>query len=191
MAMIVRPMGSVARLSLALVFAALLLGGLAGRASAATQVTRVETQSAHLATGAASLEVLTPGKLGGATACLTSADGTESGCADVTGTFVLADKLASASLAPTAIDLYATVCEGKTCDFVYTRTVTVEATWVAAGAAQQVHERLYGGQHPCTVEATITGQFQPATGTLTVDGAAGAGTGDLQALADVTRRTCP
>ncbi len=88
------------------------------------------------------------------------------------------------------MDLYATVCEGKSCDFVYSRTVTVEATWMAVGADQRVHERLYGGEHPCVVEATITGLFQPAAGTLSVDGASSEGTGDLQALADVTRRTC-
>ncbi len=171
-------------------FAALLLSNLTGHASAATQVTRKETQSAHLTTSAASLEVLTPGKLGGATACLSFADGAESGCADVTSTFVLAGDLSSASLAPTAVDLYGTVCEGKTCDFVYTQTVMVEATWIATGPGQRVHERLSGDADPCVVEATITGLFQPATGTLVVDGAAGTGTGDVQALADVTRRTC-
>ncbi len=88
------------------------------------------------------------------------------------------------------MDLYATVCEGKTCDFVYTRTVTVEATWIAVGAGQRVHECLYGGVDPCVVDATITGLFQPAAGTLSVDEAASEDTGDLQALADVTRRTC-
>ncbi len=188
MSMICRRMGLIARGSLALVFVALLLGSLTDHASAQTSVTREETQSAHLTTSAASLEIISPGKLGGVTACLS--EGAEMGCADVAGTFVLADDLSSAALAPTAVDLYATVCEGKSCDYVYTRTVTVEATWVAVGAGQRVHERLDGSSDSCIVEATITGHFQPATGTLIVDGTAGEGTGDLQALADVTRRTC-
>ncbi len=91
MSMIVRRMGPVARLSLALVFVALLLGSLTDHASAQTSVTREEGQSAHLTTSSASLEVLTPGKFHDVVACLS--EGAESGCADATGTFVLADDL--------------------------------------------------------------------------------------------------
>ncbi len=154
-----------------------------------------QTQSARLAAGEAFLEVFNPGKLGGPTACLTvsTAEGNEEGCADVTGAFTLADDLSAASLAPTAFDLYVQVCEGKACEAVYSRTVTVEATWAAAGAGQRVHERLLGGggaEDPCETVVVVTGLFQPATGTLVVDGTAAEGTGDLQALAEVTRRTC-
>ena len=183
--------GTVARSSIALLLAALLLGSLTGGASAETSVTREETQSARLTTGAAFLEVITPDKTGGVSACLSFGDGVERGCADGGGSFVLANNLSSASLAPTLVDLYRYVCEGKTCDEVYTRTVTVEAAWTGVSTGQRVHQHLYGGGDPCTVDVISTGVFQPATGTLVVDGETSEGTGDLQALADVTRRTCP
>ena len=181
---------TVARGLIALVLAVLLLGSLTGGASAETSVTREETQSARLTTGAASLEVITPDKTGGVSACLSFGDGTETGCADVGASFVLASNLSSASLAPTVVDLFRYVCEGKTCDEIYTRAVTVEATWTGVSTGQRVHEHLSGGGDPCTVDVISTGVFQPATGTLVVDGETSEGTGDLQALADVTRRTC-
>ncbi len=183
-------MGTVARRSIALVVAALLLGSLTGGVSAETSVTREETQSARLTTGTASLEVMTPDKSGDVGLCLAFGDGVETGCADVAGSFALANNLSSASLAPTAVDLFRQVCEGKTCDEVYSRTVTVEASWAAVGVGQRVHEHLDGGGELCTLEVISTGHFQPAAGRLVVEGAASEGTGDLQALADVTRRTC-
>ena len=190
-----RRVGIVARFALVFTFVALVLGAGVQGASADTIVEREETQSAHLTTAGGTLEIISPGKLVGVSACLTvyAADGTtEEGCADATGTFVTVKDLSSATLAPTAIDLYGTVCEGKACDFKYTRTVVVEAAWSAAGPFQRVHELLYGGggEDVCETQATITGRYQPATGTLTVDGLAGEGGGDIQELSDVTRRTC-
>ncbi len=192
---IVGRMGTVARLSIAFVFAALLLGVVADGASAGTSVERKESQSARVWAGEISLDVSNPGKLGGpAVACLeiSTAETYEEGCAEVADTFVLADDLSSASLTPTAFDLYTQVCEGKTCDSVYSRTVVVEAAWTAAGPSEPVHELLGSGGpgDPCTTESVITGKFRPATATIVVDGVASEGTGDLQALSDLQRRTC-
>lgn len=190
-----RRVGIVARLALAFTFVALVLGTGVQGASADTIVEREETQSAHLFIDGGELEIISPGKFGGVTACLAvyAADGTvEQGCADVAGTFVTVKDLSSATLAPTAFDLHGTVCVDKLCDYVYTRTVVVEATWNAAGPFQRVHELLYGGggEDACETQATITGRYQPATGTLSIDGVASEGSGDVQELSDVTRRTC-
>ena len=186
----------VARLSIAFVFAALLLGVVAGGASADTSVERREWQSARAWAGEVFLDVSNPGKLGGpAVACLAigTADTYEAGCAEVADTFVLADHLSSASLAPTSFDLYAKICEGKVCEDVYSRTVVVEAGWTAAGPTEPVHE-LIGSGGPgdscTTAESVITGKYRPATATVVIDGATSEGTGDLQAVSDLQRRTC-
>src|SRR3712207_2567222 len=85
-------MGTICRLSIALVFAALLLGSATDRASAATWVERSETQSVRLSAGDAYIEIFTEGKHGGAPmACLTisGAEGLEEGCAEVGNSFSL------------------------------------------------------------------------------------------------------
>ena len=191
---IVGRMGTVARLSIAFVFAALLLGVVADGASAGTSVERKESQSARAWAGEVSLDISNPGKLGGpAVACLaiSTAETYEEGCAEVADTVVLADDLSSASLAPTSFDLYTQVCGGKSCEDVYSRTVVVEAAWTAAGPSEPVHELLGGGSGDAwTTESVITGKYRPATATVVVDGATSEGTGDLQALSDLQRRTC-
>ena len=190
-----RRVGIVARFALAFTFVALVLGTGVQGASAETTVEREETQSVHIFTDAGKLEIISPGKFGGVSACLAvyAADGTvEEGCADVAGTLVVDKHLTSATLSPTAFDLFANVCEGKSCDYVYTRTVTVTVALTAAGPFERVQEFLYDGgfDDPCETEIVITGRYQPATGTLSIDGVAGEGSGDVQEIVDVQRRSC-
>ena len=73
-----------------------------------------------------------------------------------------------------ARQLMIAVCEGKSCDYVPSRSVTVSATWVAAGEAQRVNERLLGGGE-CSTVVHVRGLMQPAAGAVVIDGVAGEG----------------
>jgi hypothetical protein len=115
----------------------------------------------------------------------------EEGCADVAATFVMdTEELAWAELAPTSVDLFTTVCEGKTCDFVYSRTVTLAAIWTATGELTPVQETLGDPHGPCTVTDKIKGVVRDTATTITLDGASVDTTGNLQVLDSKTvRRT--
>jgi hypothetical protein len=118
-------------------------------------------------------------------ACLALATNgrSESGCADVAATFAMDfDALAWAELAPTAVDLYTPVCEGKVCDYVYTRTVTLSASWYATGELERVKDVIGYPHGPCTVVDKIDGWYRTASASISVDDASGELAGDLQAL---------
>jgi hypothetical protein len=147
----------------------------------------------------ATLEVFDPDKFGGVTACLSdSATGPEGetfeeGCAGAGGTFVLDPKdLSSASLLPTDIDLFVNVCdpETKECDFVFSRTVTLEATWIEVGKPEYNTGRLEDPQNNCVTHTKIKGLIQTATTTLVIDGVSHDGDGNLQVLDVQDRRFC-
>ncbi|HVL22910.1 MAG TPA: hypothetical protein VM450_02450 [Thermomicrobiales bacterium] len=113
----------------------------------------------------------------------------EEGCADVAGTFGMdTDELAWAELTPTSVELFKTVCEGKTCDFVYTRTVTLAVGWTATGELIPVHETLGDPHGPCTVTDKIKGVVRDTATTITIDGASVDTTGNLQMLDSKTLR---
>jgi hypothetical protein len=139
----------------------------------------------------ASLEVFNPDKSGSVGACLTvvgsgpNGESVEVGCADVAATFSLDPKdLSTASLAPTAFDLYLNVCDPDTkeCDSVYNRTVTLAVEWSAVGRVQQITDRLSDAQNNCVTHTKIKGDIQAATTTVTIDGVSHEGTGELQVL---------
>jgi hypothetical protein len=118
----------------------------------------------------------------------------EEGCADAAATFSMdTEDLTAATLVPTPVDLYASVCEGKICDTVFTRTVTVAATWTGTGEVDRNKETLGDHTGTCTTYHMIDGLLRDASVTVTLDGASF--TVDqpvgLQVIEDVTfRRPC-
>ena len=128
-----------------------------------------------------------PGKDAGTTVlCMkmsTGSDFYEEGCVDVTATFAMDTKqLTSANLPPTSVDLYTSVCEGKACDYVYSRTVTVTANWVATGNRTPIQE-MQGDPHgACTEMHVINGFVSESSVTLSIDGQPVAASGNLQSL---------
>lgn len=113
----------------------------------------------------------------------------EEGCADVAVTFAMdIDELSWATLAATPVDLYGAVCTGKVCEYVYTRTISLEATWTAAGDLVRVHEMLGNPHGPCTTTAKIGGYVRDAAASVNIDGASVTWKGSLQALDDKTKR---
>jgi hypothetical protein len=145
----------------------------------------------------AHLDIADPGKFGGVVACLSltssgpNGETFEEGCADVADAFVLDPKdLSSASLAATPIDLLVNVCDPETneCDIVFSRTVSLGATWVAVGETQKIPGRIEDPQNNCVTHTKIKGLIQNATATLVIDGVRHEGDGNLQVL-DVLDRT--
>lgn len=113
----------------------------------------------------------------------------EEGCADVAATFAMdLDQLSWGTLAATPVDLYAYVCEGKACEEVLTRTLTVGASWSATGEMTRIHETLGDPHGPCTVTAKIDGFVRDTTTTVTIGGASFEWWGNLQTLDDKTMR---
>jgi hypothetical protein len=141
------------------------------------------------------VEALNPSKLGGAAVCVavttTDAAGEsifEEGCADASGSFAIdQDRLETASISPLSVDLYTTVCEGKTCDFVYSRTVTVAANWVGDGTRVRVHERQYGHQPSCEEIITFRGWVRDAALTVSFNEQTLSGRGNLQVIESIRR----
>jgi hypothetical protein len=113
----------------------------------------------------------------------------EEGCADVATTFTMdLDQLSWGMLAATPVDLYANVCEGKVCDYAYTRTLVLGASWSAAGEMTRIHETLGDPHGPCTVTAKIDGFVREMTTTVTIDDTSLVWWGNLQTLDDKTMR---
>ncbi|HEV2125164.1 MAG TPA: hypothetical protein VGW38_20630, partial [Chloroflexota bacterium] len=127
-----------------------------------------------------------PGKVAGTTVlCLEINTGAvyEDGCVDVTTTFAMDTKqLSSANLPPTAVDLMTSVCEGKVCDYVYSRTVTVAASWVSIGNRTPIQEMLGDPHGACTEVDMINGFVSESSVTLSVYGQAVSASGNLQSL---------
>src|SRR5690606_4174606 len=94
------------------------------------------------------------------------------------------DSLAWAELAPTSIDLYTWVCDGKACDPAYTRTVTLAASWIGAGEIVRHKETLGDHTGPCASYSMVVGRVRDAEFSVSVDGAGFMFTGDdvLQAI---------
>ncbi len=140
---------------------------------------------------------VSPGKFDESTiVCVTvtsqTADGplSEEGCADVGSTFSMdMDTLASAELAPTAVDLKSWMCEGKTCEE-STRTVTLSASWTGIGEVERYRETVGDHTGPCTTYDMIDGLLRDAEVTVAIDGASFTTTGDsnLQVLDSTTYR---
>lgn len=135
-----------------------------------------------------------------AVACLTvttaTIDGTlvEESCPDAGSAFAMdTDTLAWAELAPTRVDLFTWVCDGKTCDAVYTRTVTLAATWTGTGDVDRHRETLGDHTGACATYTMIDGRVRDAEVTVSLDGAGFAATGDdvLQAIEQMTFRRSP
>jgi hypothetical protein len=109
----------------------------------------------------------------------------EEGCADVTATFSMdTDSLTWANVGATPVDLNVTVCEGKVCDFVYSRTVTLTASWTGTGDLVHVNNKLSAGDPhgPCSDTAHILGWVRDAAATVTLDGTSADVYGNLQVL---------
>ena len=139
---------------------------------------------------------LSPAKVDPATMVVCIAVGTssaagqtyETGCADVTATFAMdREDLGWATLAPTSVDLIATVCSSKTdCEEVYSRTVALAASWVPAGDIERVHDLLGDPHGSCTQTDNIDGFVRTMTATVTLDGVGGEMGGNLQVLDSMT-----
>jgi hypothetical protein len=113
----------------------------------------------------------------------------EEGCADVAATFAMdTEELAWAALATTPVDLYVSVCSGKECDFVYSRTVALGADWTATGELTRVQQTVGNPHGPCTVTDKIDGLVRDAAVVVTVDGALLEASGNLQVLDSKTAR---
>lgn len=113
----------------------------------------------------------------------------EEGCADVAATFAMdLDQLTWGTLAATPVDLYANVCSGKACEYAFTRTLTLGASWTATGEMIRIHETLGDPHGPCTVTAKIDGFVRDTTTIVTIDGASYEWWGNLQVLDDKTMR---
>ena len=191
-------------LTMAVMLVSLLSVG-SGSATAQGTVVRHTATTSALAAGEAcfadfadcsSVDVyIGPGKTTGTTLlCLKMSTGSalyEEGCVDVTATFAMdATHLSSANLPPTAMDLMTTVCEGKFCDWVYSRTVTVAATWASIGNRTPIQEMLGDPHGACTAVDMINGFVSESSVTLSIDGQAVSASGNLQSLdAHQTKRT--
>jgi hypothetical protein len=129
---------------------------------------------------------VSPGKFGESIiVCLVVLTTGEEGCADVASTFSMdTDKLTWATLQATPVDLNVNVCEDKVCDIVYSRTVTLAASWTATGDLVHVNDMLASGDPhgPCTNTAHIVGWVRDATTTVTLDGTSVDMYGNLQIL---------
>ena len=113
----------------------------------------------------------------------------EEGCADVAATFAMdTEELAWAALATTPVDLFVSVCTGKECDFVFSRTVSLASNWTATGELTRVKETIGNPHGPCTVTDKIDGLVRDAAAVVTVDGAALDAAGNLQVLDSKTAR---
>jgi len=153
----------------------------------------IETGAGNVCT-TVGVELLDPSKLGGAALCLvvitTDASGNvleEEGCADAVRASAIDQRLWSASAGPLPVDLSTTVCEGKTCDFVYSKTVSFAANWQGEGNRQRVRERLHGDQPSCDEIVFITGWVRNANLTVSFKGKALIGHGNIQVLDGVSR----
>jgi hypothetical protein len=133
-------------------------------------------------------------------ACLTvtteTADGTriEESCPEVGSAFAMdTDVLAWAELAPTSVELYTWVCDGKACDPVYTRTVTLAATWTGTGDIGRHRETLGDHTGPCASYSMVDGRVRDAEITVSVDGAGFTVTGDdvLQVIEETRFQRAP
>jgi hypothetical protein len=199
---------TVARLGIAVLFAALVLGLGTGAASAKTRVDRqentylvaaaswcTEAQGGETCTDV-NLEYIEPAKDGGRVACLgvttfvpgPEEQGTvlssEQGCAEVAkGDLRIAHDLSAATLAPTTVDLFTYVCEGGKdgeCSQTFTRQVTIAVAWTGDGDLLVNRSRSTYPQNDCTVTARGTTRYRPAATTITFDGEDLAGWGELQ-----------
>lgn len=122
-----------------------------------------------------------------------SAAGQEHGSALVTDSYWIdQDALSSAGFGPTSVDLYTYVCDAeKNCDEVYSRTVTIAATWTGSGnpEANKYHYRYDQGR--CTVDDKIDSLYDAnASLELIVDGSSLTGGGPTQVNQVKTRTTC-
>ncbi len=134
---------------------------------------------------------VSPGKFGESIiVCLDIYATSESGCADVASTFSMdTDNLTWAQLIATPVDLTIPVCEGKTCDYVYSRTVTLAASWTATGDLVHVNDTVATGypHGPCTNTDHILGWVRVAAATVTLDGTSADVYGNLQVLDSKTK----
>lgn len=124
---------------------------------------------------------------------ITTAAGQEHGTALVTDSYWMdQDALASAGFGATAVDLYTYVCDAeKNCDQVFSRTVTVAATWTGSGnpEANKDHQRY--DQGACTVDQKFDTLYDGnASLVLTLDGKSLSGAGSTQVNHVQTRTKC-
>jgi hypothetical protein len=93
---------------------------------------------------------------------------------------------------PTEFDLLINVCDPvtKVCDFVFSRTVTLEATWTGVSKTEKFTNRIGDAQNNCVTHTKIKAHIQTATTTLVLDGVDHEGTGELQVLEVQDRRFC-